>query len=109
MPFSTNSVAEIFSGATASDGDLTLPSGSIRSYYPSGNSLTTPTVYEMVYGLLDTMADSVGTGNLTNLTVTQTQTISGNTLTKRYNFTVNLDLSGNTVDAILNVKAEPTV
>lgn len=106
MPFSTNSVAEIFTGATVSAGALTLASGSINSYVPS--SVTSPTVYEMVYGLIDTMADAVATGNLTNVTVTQSQTLTGTTLSKRYNFVVNLDMSGNTVDAILNVKSEPS-
>jgi len=106
MPFSTNSIVEIFPSATVANGNLTIPSGAINSYVPT--SPTSPTVYEMVFGLIDTMADAVATGNLTNVTVTQSQTLTGTTLSKRYNFVVNLDMSGNTVDAILNVKSEPS-
>jgi hypothetical protein len=106
MAFSTNSVVEIFPSATVANGNLTIPSGAINSYVPT--SLTSPTVYEMVYGIIDTMADAVATGNLANVTVTQSQTLTGTTLSKRYNFVVNLDMSGNTVDAILNVKSEPS-
>ena len=107
MSFSTNSIVEIFPLASVSNGDLTIPSGSINSYTPA--SETSPTVYEMVYGLLDTIAASVATGNLTNVTVAQSQSLSGDTLTKRYNFVVNLAFDSDTVDAILDVKAEPEV
>lgn len=106
MAFSTNSVAEIFPGATVSNADLTIPSGAINSYIPS--DVTTPSVYEMCFGLLDTMAGAVATGNLTNLTVTQNQGLSGNTLTKTYNFTVRLDFDTDNLDEVLDVKAEPS-
>jgi|694.fasta_scaffold15629_14 hypothetical protein len=107
MAFSTHGIQEVFTGATVNaSGGLILPSGSINSYIPltSGN----PTVYEMIFGLVDTMADAVASGNLTNVTVSQSQSISGNTLVKRYNFTVNLDLAGSDIDEILNVKVEPS-
>lgn len=107
MAFSTDNIGEVFVNATVSNGDLTIPSGSINSYAPS--SATSPKVSEMVYGLLDTMASAVATGNMTNLTVSQSQSLSGDTLTKRYNFTVNLAFDSDTVDSILDVKAEPEV
>jgi len=105
MAFSTSGVNEIFASATVSNGDLTIPSGSINSFVPT--STTSPGVYEMCYGLLDTMSDAISTGNLTNVTASTSQNLSGSTLNRTYSFTVRLDL-GSDIDEILNVRAEPT-
>lgn len=107
MAFSSNSVTEVFPNASvAVDGTLSIPSGDINSYAPTDD--TTPGVYEMCFGLLDTMAGAVATGNLTNLTVVQGQGLSGSTLTKTYNFTVRLDFNTDTLDEVLDVKSEPS-
>lgn len=104
MAFTTTNITEVFPNATVTvGGDLTIPSGDINSYSPAVDD----NVSEMIYGLLDTMAGAVSTGNMTNLTVTQTQTLTGDTLVKRYNFVVNLSYNSDTVDEILDVKAEP--
>ena len=107
MPFSTSGITEIFPGATVSDGDLTIPSGNITSYVPV--SSTNPGVYEMVYGLLETMSTAVATGNATNLTVTRNQNLlnNGTVLQKTYTFVVRLDFDQSIYDD-LNILPEVT-
>jgi hypothetical protein len=104
MAFSTESLTEVFPGATVLNGALTLPSGSIRSFVPTGVG---GGVREMVFGLLDTMASSLATGNMTYMTGSETQNISGDSLSKSYSFGVTLDYNANAVEALLNVKSEP--
>lgn len=106
MAFSTSGITEVFPGATVSGGDLTLVSGSINSFTPS--SATEPGVYEMCFGLLDTMAEAVATGSLQNITVATNQSLIGTTLTKNYNFTVKLAFDGDSITPLLDVIAEPT-
>jgi hypothetical protein len=104
MAFSTDALTEVFPGATVSNGELRLPSGSIRSFVPTGVG---GSVREMVFGLLDTIASSVSTGNMTYLTGSETQAIAGDSLVKSYSFGVTLDYDANAVEALLNVKSEP--
>lgn len=106
MAFTTSSVQEVFPGASVTDGELTIPSGSVTSFAPS--TLTNPGAYEMVYGLLETMSSAVATGNLSNLTVARSQllTNNGTILQKTYNFTVRLDFDTDIYN-ILDVRAEP--
>lgn len=104
MAFSTDSLTEVFPGATVSGGELRLPSGSIRSFVPTGVG---GGVREMVFGLLDTMASSLATGNMTYLSGSETQNISGDSLVKSYSFGVTLDYDANAVEELLNVKSEP--
>ena len=106
MAFSTSGVTEVFPGATVSNGDLTLVSGSINSFIPT--STTVPGVYEMCFGLLDTMAEAVASGGLQYLTVNTSQSLAGTTLTKNYNFSVRLGFDGDTITPILDVIPEPT-
>ena len=91
MPFSTSGITEIFPTSTVVDGDLVINNGDITSYIPV--SSTDPGVYEMVYGILETMSAAVATGNATNLTATRSQTLTNNgtVLQKTYNFVVRLD------------------
>jgi hypothetical protein len=107
MPFSTSGITEIFPNATVSAGSLTIPSGNITSYIPV--SSTNPGVYEMVYGLLETMSTAVATGNATNLTVEKTQALTNNgtVLQKTYSFVVRLDFNESIYDD-LNILPEPT-
>lgn len=104
MAFSTDSLTEVFPGATVLNGALTLPSGSIRSFVPTGVG---GSVREMIFGLLDTIGSSVSTGNMTYLTSSESQNIAGDSLVKSYSFGVTLDYDANAVEALLNVKSEP--
>ena len=104
MAFATNSLVDIFAGATVSTGDVTIPSGTITSFTPA--SLTDPGPAEFVFGMCETMHQKVSAANLTNCTTAVTTTLSGgNTLKKVYTFTVNLDFQNSQL-ADLNVKAE---
>ena len=88
---------------TISNGDITIPSGTIVSYVPTSN--TDPAAAEFVFGMCETMNRAVSTGNLTNCTSSvSTSLISGNTLRKSYTFTVNLNFDSTSVDN-LDVKA----
>lgn len=106
MAFTSDSLTEVFAGATVSNGALTIPSGAIRSFVPTGVG---GGVREMIFGLLDTLASSVATGNMTYLTSSESQNIAGDTLVKSYAFGVTLDYNANSVEALLNVKDEPVV
>ena len=106
MAFTSDAITEIFPGATVSNGNLTIPSGAIRSFVPTAANTG---VRELVFGLLDTIASSVATGNMTYLTSSESQNIAGDTLVKSYSFGVTLDYNANSVEALLNVKDEPVV
>lgn len=108
MPFSTSSITEVFPNATVLSGDLTINSGDITSYVPV--SSTNPSVYEMVYGLLETMSAAVATGNAINLTVNRGQSLTNNgtVLQKTYNFVVRLNFDPAIYDD-LDVLEEPSV
>lgn len=107
MALSTDNITEVFPNSTINaDGDLVIASGDIRSFNPEA-SQTTGAV-EMMFGLLDTIATVVGSGGMTNMTVAQSdRIIDANTLRKDLAFRVNLAYTGDVVDAILDVKAEP--
>ena len=79
MAFSSHALTEVFGSATVSNGDLTIPSGSINSFVPSAANTG---VYEMIFGLVDTLAGAVGTGDLSNIRVTETSTLVNETLLK---------------------------
>lgn len=98
-------VTGIFPGATVSGGDLTIPSGSIVSYVPVSTS--NPSGAELVYGLLETMAQAVAGANYTNVDVATTSTLTtgGTILRKVYTYTVNLDFDNTLLDQ-LDVKPE---
>lgn len=102
------SLSGIFTGITnsnVSNGAITIPSGTITSYVPT--SVTAPSPAEFVFGMCETMNAAVSIAGQTNCTSTASQSLNaaGDTLTKVYTFTVNLDFTGNQV-ANLNVKAE---
>ena len=88
---------------TISNGDITIPSGTIACYLPSSN--TDPAAAEFVFGMCETMNRAVSNGGLTNCTSSvTTNLIGGNTLKKTYTFVVNLDFDSANVDG-LDVKA----
>ena len=102
------SLSGIFTGITnsnVSNGAITIPSGTITSYVPT--SVTAPSPAEFVFGMCESMNAAVSIAGQTNCTSTASQSLNaaGDTLTKVYTFTVNLDFTGNQV-ANLNVKAE---
>lgn len=100
---SLTSVSDVFTGATVENGNLTIPSGTITSWDPT--SATVPGGYELVYGLLETLAAKVGT-SYSNMSASATsQTIgspstAGSKLRRKYTFTVDLDFSGAILDQI---------
>ena len=105
MAFSSHALTEVFGSATVSNGDLTIPSGSINSFVPSAANTG---VYEMIFGLVDTIAGAVGTGDLSNIRVTETSTLVNETLLrKNYNFIINLDFDSDAIEGTLNVRDEP--
>lgn len=106
MAFATSSIQEVFPGATITDSNLTIPSGSINSYIPltTGN----PTAYEMIFGLLDTISNAVSTGNLSSIVVSTSDSLSGSVLNKRYNFTVKVAYNSAEVVDSSNLIPEPT-
>ena len=102
MAFQDDSLTQIFPGLTVLNGDITIPSGTIRSFVPNSN---TTGVYDFIFGMIDTLASSVSSGNATNITVVEGSTLPNvTTLRKTYNFAVNLNFDANAVEQILNVK-----
>lgn len=101
-----NFIQNVFSSATVSSGNLTIPSGSIISYVPvsSGN----PPATEAVFGILETLHRAVNSGNPTNVTTTAINSFSGNVLSRFYTFQVNLSFDADTALETLNVVVEPT-
>ena len=99
-------IQEVFSGATTSGGNLTIPSGSIVSYVPASSGSPEPT--ELVFGILETMHRSVTSGNPNYISTSATNTFSNNVFTRTYTFQVSLDFNPNTNMETLNVVPEPT-
>jgi hypothetical protein len=99
-----SSIADVFSGATVSSGNLTIPSGSIVSYVPA--SVSNPSGSEGVFGLLETLSRSVtGATGINNLTVSTTSTVldGGSTLRKSFTFQCSLALTSGIYES-LNLK-----
>ena len=84
------SITGVFPGATVSGGELTIPSGSIVSFIPS--STTVPGGAELVFGLVETMYQNVGTSNTYVKASVNTTSIDATTLRRTYTFTVDLNL-----------------
>lgn len=96
-----SSIADVFSGATVSGGDLTIPSGSIVSYVPS--STTSPSGAEGVFGILETLSRAVvGATGISNVTVSSTASVidQGNTLRKSFTFTCQLALTSGIYESL---------
>lgn len=95
----------IFGGQepTISNGAITIPSGTIVSYIPIGQ--TDPSAAEFVFGMCETMHQAVVDGGLTNCTSSVgTQLVGSTTLKKTYTFVVNLDFASANLDD-LDVKS----
>lgn len=104
MSFSNDYLTNAISGTTTTSGILTIPSGSIVSFVPT---VSTTGAREMIFGLIETIANSVSTGDMTNITVSKADTLIGtDTLRKTYLFTINLSYSASTIANLLDVKAE---
>ena len=107
MAFSSNHVSEVFPNIVTdfTNGHVTISGVDLTSISLTGNQTG---VYDLIFGLVDTIAASVSTGNLQNITVNQSQSlIGGNTLRKNYNFSINLDFDNDIVEGVLDVKSEP--
>lgn len=96
-------ISGVFPGSTVNNGDLTIPSGSIVSWVPS--SATVPGGYELVYGLLETLNQKVGTSysNMSSsvaITVTGSPGSPNSKIRRRYTFNVDLDSSNAILDAL---------
>ena len=95
-------ITEVFPGATAVNGNLTIPNGAIISCTPGLGS----TGYELVFGILETMYRSAVSAGNPNVGVNLTnyaQTVNGvDVLRRTYTFSINLDLSPDVI-ATLNV------
>jgi hypothetical protein len=101
------SVTGVFPGASVASGvSITIPQSGIVSYNP--NSTTDPGGYELVFGLLESMHQKVGT-NYDNMrsSVVNRLTDSGQTIERTYSFSVDLLFGGADV-ANLDVRATGT-
>lgn len=97
-------ITDIFSGATVSSGNLTLPSGSIVSYTPvtTGN----PDGRELVFGLCENMYRAVSGTALDRISTSVTSSVpETNILRRTYTFTVELGMTDTGLDQ-LNVAPE---
>ena len=102
MAFQDESLTQIFPGATVSNGNITIPSGTIRSFIPTAANTG---VYDFIFGMIDTLSSAVSSGNAVNMSVTEGSTLPNTTtLRKTYNFAVNLNFDANAVEQILDVK-----
>ena len=97
---------DVFSGASVSSGNLTIPSGSIVSYVPQSSG--SPGATEMIFGLLETMHRSVASGNPVNVTSSVSSSFGNNVLSRFYTFQVNLDFNPEVSLEGLNVVLETT-
>jgi len=107
MAFSTNDVTELFSSAVIDtvNNTITVSGTDLTSI----NFTTESGVYNVIFGLLDSIAAAVSTGNMQNITVGQSQSlVNADTLRKNYNFVVNLGFDNDVVEGVLDVKDEPT-
>jgi hypothetical protein len=97
-------ITGVFSGATISSFDLTIPSGSLVSC--SLPATGTPT--EIIFGLLETMHQAIATGDPTYISSSAASTLlDASTYRRTYSFTVDLAFDNTTILGLLNVKAEP--
>ena len=90
-------ITSIFSGATVSGGNLTLPSGSVVSYIPT--STTAPHGKELVFGLCESMYRAVTGAGLDRVFASAQSSVPETDILRRvYTFTVELDLSTTSID-----------
>lgn len=104
-------VTGVFPGASVSGGDLTIPSGTVVSWTPT--STTVPGGYELVYGLLETLNQKVGTeyNNMSSsvaTTVIGTPGSANSKIRRKYSFTIDLDASSPILTALNVVAATGT-
>ena len=98
----------LFTGATISNGAVTIPSGTITSYIPTSLDVAVDPdggASEFVFGMCETLNSKVSAAGLTNVTSSASSNLSGSTLTKIYTFTVKLDFNESSNIGNLNVKS----
>lgn len=97
-------ITGVFTGATISSFDLTIPSGSLVSCaLPSSGNPT-----EIIFGLLETMHQAIASGDPTYINSSATSSLVDLTTYRRtYSFTVDLAFNNTTILDLLNVKEEP--
>ena len=110
MAFTTDSLTEIFTGATGGTGILNIPSGSITSFIPTGIGAGSG-VANLAFGLATTLASAFATGNYTNVKVSDSKSIGTNVsgsaiMNRNINFRFTLNYPENNVDDLLNVIVE---
>lgn len=97
-------VTGVFTGATISSFNLTIPSGSLSScpLPTSGN----PT--EIIFGLLETIHTAIVDGDPTYISSTAVSSlVDPSTYRRTYSFNVDLAFDNTTILELLDVKAEP--
>jgi len=97
-------INEVFSGATITSFNLTIPSGSLASCpLPATGDPT-----EIIFGLLETLYQGVVAGSPTYISTNASSSLVDSTTYRRsYSFSVDLAFDGATVLETLDVKAEP--
>lgn len=99
------SITEVFSGATVSSFNITIPSGSLASCAnpSSGNP------NEIILGVLENMHRAVSSGTPTYITTSATTAlVNATTYRKTYVFSVDMEFNSNNLLESLDVKAEPS-
>ena len=101
---SIEKISDVFTGATISSFNLTIPSGSLFSCpLPASGDPN-----EILFGVLETMHQAISSGTPTYVSSSASATLIGSdTYRRTYSFTVDLDFNGSTILQLLNVKPEP--
>lgn len=97
-------ISDVFTGATITSFNLTIPSGSLVSCpLPASGDPN-----EILFGLLETIYQGVVADQPTYITASVNSSLaSSDTYRRSYSFTVDLAFDGATVLESLNVKPEP--
>ena len=98
----------LFTGATISNGAVTIPSGTITSYIPTNLDVAVDPdggASEFVFGMCETLNTKVAAASLNDVTASSTSTLAGSTLTKTYTFTVKLNFNESANIGNLNVQS----
>jgi hypothetical protein len=101
-----SNISDVFSGATVSSFNITIPSGSLTSCaLPSSGNPT-----EIIFGMLENIHQSIQDNDPTYISSNAVSVLADPTTYRRvYNFTVDLNFDNNTILELLDVKSEPVV
>lgn len=97
-------ISDVFTGATISSFNLTIPSGSLVSCpLPASGDPN-----EIIFGLLENVHRAVASGAPTYITTSASSAlVSSTTYRRSYTFNVDLEFDGSTLLETLDVKDEP--